>query len=140
MEGEWSMNGEWYVEPNTRLWFKKELSQELLRTAWTKWYSDKSFPKVRAFLVDKEGLENCIKRLDQLGYKIGDIEEYGEKVMVSDTEGLVFYEPKTEYFFIVINEELNKGSYPIIEEEVLECLGHELRHIYKGDGKRTIKP
>jgi hypothetical protein len=109
---------------------KKEIPQSKLKEIWGVNFSDKLFPKVRAFILENREFMKTLKRmrtspcLRDMGTK-----EWGKYIPESEASALLFHTTEGHYI-------LRSG---ISKNDLDTDLEHELRHIYKGEASHFDK-
>jgi hypothetical protein len=109
----------------------KRIKEGILKEIWNRKFSDKPFPKVKAFKMPNKRYLETLKKMRQSSKKkteAQDLKEYGKILCPDEVEQLAGYsglDRKSGNFFIIVNEDSVHPS--------MCTLAHELEHIYKGD-------
>jgi len=109
-----------------RFRFVAQVSERKLAEIWSLKFSDKKFPKVRAFILEDsefDGLLECLGRIPTI--KDTQLKEYGR--VYPNEQVMAFAFPSTIDAIIIIRE----NSLFSLDHD----LEHELRHIYLGQHK-----
>lgn len=108
----------------------KKIEEEILREIWNRKFSDKPFPKVKAFKMPNKRYLETLKKMRKSSKEkteAQDMREYGRILNQEEAEnlhGFTVLDGISGDYFIFVNED------SILSLKI--TLEHELNHVYEG--------
>ena len=112
----------------------KKIKEEILKEIWEEKFSDKPFPKVKAYKMPNKRYLEKLKKMREMSKErteAQDLKEYSKVLSTVEIERLQGYTvlDRSGDYFIIVNEDSTLPLKVILE--------HELEHIYKEDLGQT---